>query len=684
MSNPKYKPQQDLLAIPSSGISLPLDRPVSAYYRQSTLAQVGNVSTAIQTIDMPEYLKRLGWPEDKIILIDMDEGVSGSKKIDERQGMSVLFELISEGKIGAVACQDEDRLFRDVTQIQVNIFIEACRAAHVLVLTPSMVYDFANELTGVFHARQFRFKCEMAAEYINAVIRGKLHKAKRRLQMEGRWAGGSVPTGFMVDMRRTLPDGSKNDNWRRLVPFEPYAEIVNQYFQLFLEYAGNVRTTVRHIHEHGPYYPDPQTCKPPDGFRALYRLHRYGKGYCPGRTGLLVLLTNAAYIGHWAVNDVIVRWNNHPAIVPVDVFTRAFNYRSEFTLDGRPNPHYHPVQEHARPSCEEDRTVERPLCSGMLISKSDGEWRNVGTDWVKPEKHYAYVLRCKNPTKEYVWSKTAAYIDEAVAKLLLRKLLVTFNSTAWDEALSEFSNSYDVARRRKLAQLAELERVMENQIASLDTLTNHEMIKAVQGRYEDTKREHARLTSELEATDDEARQMEVMYALKQSCSPALENWPNQTRDEKRVVLGAFIKQIEATPVDGHGLHLVVCWRDGSSDEVTLPRQATRGNDWLPGETARLFELLGGGASQIEIAREFPDRKWRDIMNKVWRTRGKCPKIRPKLVRDRETYEDYCRRAGCNSLTDMDSVSVSGTARRDGPAKFRPGAEACRRRPGPRG
>ena len=577
---------------------------------------------------MPEYLKRLGWPEDKIILIDMDEGVSGSKKIDERQGMSLLFDLISTGEIGAVACQDEDRLFRDVTQIQVNIFIEACRASHVLVLTPSMVYDFANDLTGVFHARQFRFKCEMAAEYINAVIRGKLHKAKHRLQMEGRWAGGSVPTGFMVDMRKTLPDGSKNDNWRRLVPFEPYADVVNQYFQLFLENAGNVRTTVRHIHKHGPYYPDPQTCKPPDGFKALYRLHRYGNGYCPGRTGLLERLTNAAYIGHWVVNDTIVRWNNHPAIVPVEVFMRAFNYRSDVALDGMPNPHYHPVQEHARPSCEEDRTVERPLCSGMLISKSDGEWRNVGTDWVKPEKHYAYVLRCKNPTKEYVWSKTAAYVDQAVEKLLLTKLLATFNSTAWEEALATFSTTYDTERKRKLAQVAEIKRVMENQIASLDTLTSREMIAAVQARYENAKREHTRMLNELEATDDEARQMEAMYTLKQSCRPALENWPNQTRDEKRVVLGAFITQIEAIPIDGHGLQLVIHWRDGSSNEVTLPRQATRGNDWLPSETLRLFELLDGGAPQIEIAREFPDRKWKDIRNKIWRVRGKCAKDTP--------------------------------------------------------
>lgn len=45
--------------------------------------------------------------------------------------MKYLFDLITRGEISAVACQDEDRLFRDVTQIQVNIFIEACRTSKV-------------------------------------------------------------------------------------------------------------------------------------------------------------------------------------------------------------------------------------------------------------------------------------------------------------------------------------------------------------------------------------------------------------------------------------------------------------------------------------------------------------------------------------------------------------------------
>src|SRR5258708_7557167 len=160
-------------------------QPVAVYYRQSTLAQLGNVSTAIQTVDMIIELIRRGWSREQILLIDDDEGVSGATRIDEREGMSQLFELIADRKIGAVACQDEDRLFRDMTQIQVNIFIDTCRKARVRVITPYMTYDFGHPLHGEFHARQFRFKCDMAAEYLKSSILGRLRPSRPPIRTHG-------------------------------------------------------------------------------------------------------------------------------------------------------------------------------------------------------------------------------------------------------------------------------------------------------------------------------------------------------------------------------------------------------------------------------------------------------------------------------------------------------------------
>src|SRR5262245_25584019 len=140
MSQRKYRSQEHTTTRLATETILPTHLPIAIYYRQSTEAQIGNISTTLQTVDMVKYLQQHGWDSTNIHMIDMDGGMSGTTKIDERPGMSRLFGLITQDKIGAVACQDEDRLFRDVTQIQVNIFIEACRAHHVLVITPTMVY----------------------------------------------------------------------------------------------------------------------------------------------------------------------------------------------------------------------------------------------------------------------------------------------------------------------------------------------------------------------------------------------------------------------------------------------------------------------------------------------------------------------------------------------------------------
>src|SRR6185503_16329425 len=55
-----------------------------------------------------------------------------------------------------------------------------------------------------------------------------------------------------------------------------------------------VMTYVRH----GPYYPDPAPCPPPEGFRVVYKIKLNAFGWCPSATQSLVhTFTNPDYIG---------------------------------------------------------------------------------------------------------------------------------------------------------------------------------------------------------------------------------------------------------------------------------------------------------------------------------------------------------------------------------------------------
>lgn len=647
MSSKKYQAPTEPSIILTDGITtLPTNRPIAVYYRQSTDAQIGNISTSIQTVDMVAYLTSKGWDKEHIYMIDMDAGVSGTTKIDERPGMKHLFDLITRGEIGAVACQDEDRLFRDVTQIQVNIFIEACRSARVLVITPNMVYDFANDLTGSFHARQFRFKSEMAADYINTVILGKLNRAKRRLLMEGRWAGFAVLPGFMIDVRKTLPDGSKNPNWRRYVPFPEYAEVVREYFRLFISYAGNVHATIKHIHTYGPFYPDPAQCPPPDGYKVVFKMKKYARGYCPARKALEQMFTNALVIGHWSVNNTIVRWNNHPPIVDEEVFWQAFNYLSSITLDGQPNPHYKPFSSQARPKLDESRPVERPLYAGMVISLDGDEWRKVGTVWIKDREEYVYMFAQKHPLEGVFWRRNAYFVDQSITELVHERLKSTFDTDIWDETLAMANQEYDEDIKQKRTHIATLERVMHNHILSLESLTNMDMIHTVQERYEEAQREHKRLSAELAVTIGLSERIEALKHLRDRYYSAVESWDVMTHDEQRTILHMFIRHIEATEADGSGLRLVVQWFDGSSNEKTLPKQMKNGwRTWLDSETEQLLSLVDARASQVEIAAHFPTRTWKQLMDKIAAHLGvgvvQFP-IHP--MRETETYTDFVQRA----------------------------------------
>lgn len=663
MPKKRYVRANEAATFTDYGTALPTHLPVANYYRQSTMGQVGNQSTSIQTVDMVEYLKRLGWAEENIIMIDMDAGISGTKKIDERPGMSELFRLITQGKVGAVSCQDEDRLFRDVTQIQVNIFIEACREHRVCVITPSMIYHFHHKQMGTVHTRQFRFKSEMAAEYITAYIQGRLQQSKRRVLMDGRWAGPPMPPGYMADMRKTLPSGAPNPNWRKFAIFEPYAEVVRAYWRLFLEHGGQIRPTIHHIWEHGPYFPDPESCHPPEGFKVVYRIRQYRGKWCPAaRTSLRLMLTNAMYAGHWMVNGNVVLWNNHPAIIDQDTFMRAFHYLSDTALDGSRNEHYAPVKVNARPSKEEERPEPWPLCAGLIYSQdTDGEWIRVGTRWSKTNGKYGYEHCSRHDDRISFWWRRAATVDQAITDALLQRIQATFDFDAWEGAVAELMQRVEEENALRESQLKQLQTVMDNLIASLSTLQHPQMIRSAEKQYEDAEAEFQRLQQEIASQQAHTVQMEQIRALRDSCGEIFANWPNMTRAAQREVVHGFVHRVEAVSREYLGLDMVIYWTDGGQTHAYIASRPGGYLLWTEKEKQRVIQLVESEADQIEIARAFPDRSWNSIMQQYYLLVPQAKRVkkrRRRLIQLNETYNEYVARTGGKRLANMTSEAHS--------------------------
>lgn len=92
-----------------------LRRNAYLYIRQSTLRQVfENSESTKRQYALRQKAVALGWPEDRIIVIDTDLGQSGASAAD-REGFQRLVTEVSLGRAGIVLGLEVSRLARNST-----------------------------------------------------------------------------------------------------------------------------------------------------------------------------------------------------------------------------------------------------------------------------------------------------------------------------------------------------------------------------------------------------------------------------------------------------------------------------------------------------------------------------------------------------------------------------------------
>src|SRR5579859_2242718 len=322
-----------------ANIELPLWAGVGVYARQSTQMQVktATVSTEMQTNDLVDFARRLGWKDEQIIVFAQDLGRSGRLRIDEREGLRTLVAHIETGTIKAVIVFLEDRLFRDETQIQVNTFISICKQYGVLVITPSMTYNFNNR----YHVKEFRWKCEAAADYLTDYVMARLVGAKYKVSERGEYDGRALPPGYTIDRREWVEvDGVrvKNNGYKRYMIYEPHAQVVRWLYHRYMILSGNLTRLCREIKVMPVLFPD-FTADVDSRNISRLELKRVEGGYHVTRKGLISILTNVSYLGWWVHQGVVKIKNNHSAIVDEGLFWYAFNRLSDYTIEGSRNEH---------------------------------------------------------------------------------------------------------------------------------------------------------------------------------------------------------------------------------------------------------------------------------------------------------------------------------------------------------
>ena len=164
-----------------------LKRNAYLYIRQSTLRQVlENTESTLRQYDLRQRAVALGWPVERIIIIDSDLGQSAATAAD-REGFQKLVAEVSLEKAGIVLGLEVSRLARNSTDW--HRLLEICALTDTLILDEDGLYD----------PRHFNDRLLLGLK--GAMSEAELHVIRARLQ------GGILNKARRGELQCPLPVG---------------------------------------------------------------------------------------------------------------------------------------------------------------------------------------------------------------------------------------------------------------------------------------------------------------------------------------------------------------------------------------------------------------------------------------------------------------------------------------------
>jgi DNA invertase Pin-like site-specific DNA recombinase len=252
-----------------------LERNAYLYVRQSTLRQVCEHGESTQR----QYALRdraiaVGWPVERIHVIDRDLGKSGSNAA--RDGFQQLVSEVALGKAGIVMGLEVSRLARN--SVDWHRLIELCALTSTLILDEDGIYDPAG------------FNDRLLLGLKGTMSEAELHILKARMR------GGQLNKARRGELEMGPPVGLvyRSD---RTIGLDPDAQVQNAIRLIFetFERTGSAVQTVRFFREQGLLFPRRLRTGPNKGdllwapaehSRVLQVLHnpRYAGAFAYGRT----------------------------------------------------------------------------------------------------------------------------------------------------------------------------------------------------------------------------------------------------------------------------------------------------------------------------------------------------------------------------------------------------------------
>ena len=627
---------------------LDLTHAVQLYPRVSTREQMENVSAEMQQ-DI-SFARDYGWPEELIIMDSADLGLSGQKRMDERPAFLGMLGRIRDGIVKTVIAAQVDRFFREEWGVEYSKFMKICHDYNVKVVTLThdrraveTIYDFHNSRD----VEDFRHECEAAWRYIVKQI-GRMHGARDELQRSGIWCCGSIAAGYLPDCRERI-QGKLNPDYYRYVPYDIHAERIRWASRRYRELAANTSALFEEIQRTPIFFPPFPAEIAELPFISRYgpkkitdsiALDENGKPVVLGYTistirGLKLMLTNPVYIGHWVVDNAIVKYNNHAPIVEMGDYLYALEHLSATYLDGTPNPRYQEKRNFYMKRYHSDKPAI--LCNHIGTSDPDFTVQRK-TLPRRGVETLGEVDVCYGFWSRKRWQSNLNYlipareVDGFFFYLFKQKLQQTNDFGGFLSQEEKEKSEQQKTLEAVDMQISANEKILRDIEQQLDSgrLTDLDLLGRANNNYVNHKEDLKRLKSQREQLLAQSTMVEKRRSYKELILDVMQYWSEGDvyppedlipADELPLIIDTFVEKVILDTLSPRFYRLAIHWRDPAwnIDVIVCYRSGIPSVQWTEEEVALVKEHYATSTRE-ELMRLLPGRSYMGIQHKATRLR----------------------------------------------------------------
>jgi len=539
-----------------------LKRDAYLYVRQSTMRQVfENTESTERQYALRQRAIALGWPGDRVIVIDSDLGQSGASAVD-RAGFQKLVTEVGMGRGGIVLGLEVSRLARNSADW--HRLLEICALTDTLILDEDGLYDPAH------------FNDRLLLGLKGTMSEAELHMLRMRLR------GGILNKARRGELRFGLPAGLIHDAQGCVVldPDRQVQETVRLFFQTFAR-TGALSATVKHFRLQALLFPKRAAAGPHKGqllwvplslARGSTILHNpfYAGAYAYGRGRHRKQPDGRVRQEHLPTDQwlVLIR-DAHPGYISWQEFeSNLERLRASAKAVG--------FERAAGPPREGPALLQGRVVCGLCGCRMHVHYdiRRKGVMMT----NYVCAGRTRQYTDPLCQSILGAGIDAAVGKLLVEAVtpMALELTLAVQQEIAARLEEADRLRHRQVERAqyeADLARHRYMQVDPANRLVADALeadwnakLRALAEAREEYQRRHA---ADRLVVDDAERQRILALA---TDFPAIWNAPHTPQRERKRMLGLLIEDV--TLIKEREITAAVRFRGGATTTLTLPRPLT--------------------------------------------------------------------------------------------------------------